>query len=159
MNQVWQGWVAAILVAVVGGGGLVVWWFNDRAQRQEHERLRQESLYRGLIEGLTMLNSAGTGAGFVVESDRAWLYASDDVLRAVAEYRRELLPWVGRLDKLAKEDKQRLNRAVAKILLAMRKETYRNNRIGEGWAEKWPGIGSKAVEVERYLEQTRPTVR
>ena len=159
VNPIWQG-VVPVLVALIAAGGVLgsvlgnvhIWHLEENAQRLEQERLRQESLYGGLPEGVLLIHSRGSGAAFVVESQRAWLYASDDVLSAVAGYRRELLGCVDDLGSLNNEQKQRLHRAVAKILLAMRKELCRDTTIDQGWAEEeWPWIGSDPVEVESYL--------
>ena len=166
VNNDRQCWVVPVLVALIAAGGVLgsvlgsvhIWYLEENAQRLEQDRLRQESLYRGLVEGLTMLSSGGSGAGFVVESDRALLYASDDVLRAVAGCRRQLLDFADHLDSLSVTEQQALNKATAKIYLAVRKELWQDTTMDELWAErKWARIGANPAEVERYLQETRAT--
>ena len=75
--------VVAILSALVG---FVVWVAQKSVERRSAERLRKEELYKNLLAASVELFTTGDGAPFVIESQRAWLYASDEVLKAINDY-------------------------------------------------------------------------
>ncbi len=76
-----------ILAAIVAAlAGFSTWLGQRRIERQQNERLRKEKLYEALLEAITEISSFGNGAPLLIESQRAWLYASDEVLRAVNAY-------------------------------------------------------------------------
>jgi len=51
-------------------------------ERRDIERLRKEELYKTLLAATVEFASYANGAPLVIESQRAWLYASDEVLQA-----------------------------------------------------------------------------
>jgi len=107
------------------------------------------------MEAIGLLRSGGTGAPFVVESQRAWLYASDDVLRAIATYRRRLLESADHLANLNDEETTAMKEAQDNIYLAIRKELSPKTAIGHGWAkQQWVDIGSAKEKVGEYLQRT-----
>ncbi|MCP4536013.1 MAG: hypothetical protein GY832_02605 [Chloroflexi bacterium] len=69
--------VVAIISALIG---FVVWVAQKSVERRSAERLRKEELYNDLLAASVELFSTGDAAPFVIESQHAWLYASDEVL-------------------------------------------------------------------------------
>lgn len=79
--------IITLSVTVLGAvGGLATWLIQRRVERMAAERLRKSALYESLLYAITELSSFGNGAPILVESQNAWLYASDEVLRAVNGY-------------------------------------------------------------------------
>ena len=86
-----QELTVAIVVAIVSAFvGLVVWTAQRYMEGRTNERVRKEKLYATLLAATLEFSSDGNGAPFVIESQHAWVYASDEVLRAINEYGRAI---------------------------------------------------------------------
>jgi len=80
-----------LLLAVVGLAGAwlgsVVSWLRSQAQRRaDEEYVRREGLYLQLLTALSAFYQGGTPDGvaaFTTQTRLAWLYAPDEVIRAL----------------------------------------------------------------------------
>lgn len=109
---------ALVPLASVVVGALLAYFFTARAKRDEAIiRFKEEKYARLLIKlqgfvGNTI--SAQTKREFFEEQYQSWLYASDDVVKAINEMIKLVIAQV--------PDKKAGNQAVGEIVLAMRKD-------------------------------------
>lgn len=149
-------WEIVVVTLVPLIGAFVTWSIQKAAERRDRERLRRESLYTALMEGIGILHSAGSGAQLVIESQIAWLYASDDVLKALAGYRKVLVEYKDHLSCLSDEESASLHKAGAQIHLAIRKDLCPKTGMTDTWMEEeWVWMGSPTASVEEYVRQRR----
>ncbi|MBI1807421.1 MAG: hypothetical protein HYR76_10270 [Ignavibacteria bacterium] len=118
------------------------------------ERLRKEELYRTLLSASVELFTTGDGAPFVVESQRAWLYASDEVLEDINVYLKAFSAYADA--KQRKADIAGLWTAVLKaegrLRLSIRKDLQPKTQITAEWVKReWEMITSRPERIRRYL--------
>ena len=156
-----QELTVAIVVAIVSAfGGLVVWTAQRFMERRDNERLRKEELYGTLLAATLEFSSDGNGAPFVFKSQHAWLYASDEILRAINEYNRAIVQYVSRGGDFEDEVSSRENwdpvvAAERSLRLAIRKDKPKT-QIDQKWVlEEWQMITSHRQNIREYLSRER----
>src|SRR5260221_6419589 len=127
----------AILSALVG---FLVWIVQRHFERLAAERLRREELYGTLLSASAEFIGTKNGAPFIIESQRAWLYASDDVLKKINDYLKAFLA-EGEAQGSAMNDSEEwaaVLKAEGRLRLAIRKDLSPNSVITDRWvSEEW----------------------
>ena len=143
----------AISTAVVG---FVVWIFQRNVERRETARLRRERLYTTLLSACVEFAGTGNGAAFIFESQRAWLYASDEVLQAINEYLKAFAA-LGRADGHKGEHREEwiaVHDAEARIRSSIRKELLPKTMITAEWVKgQWELVTSRPERIQEYLRR------
>jgi hypothetical protein len=147
----------AITVAILSAlAGFLVWIAQRYYERRAAELLRKEALYRTLLAASIELFATGDGALFVVESQQAWLYASDEVLENINAYLKAFSAYA--------ETKQRetdsadtwaaVKEAEGRLRLSIRKDLRPKTKITPQWvAGEWKTIISRPERIRRYLRR------
>lgn len=147
MNEI----TVAILSALAG---FLVWIAQRYHERRAAEHLRKEELYRTLLAASIELFTTGDGAPFVVESQQAWLYASDEVLKDINAYLKAFSNYAGA--KQRKVDSSdawaEVKRTEGHLRLSIRKDLRPRTRVSPRWVSgEWETIISKPESIRRYL--------
>ena len=155
-----------IIVAIVSAlGGFLVWMAQKIRERRDIERLRKEELYKTLLAATVEFASYANGAPLVIESQRAWLYASDEVLQAINGYLKACKRHVeqqGESDINFDERWAAVKEAEGVLRLAVRRDLSPGTRINEEWLrQEWEIITSHKENVMEYLgrhprDRTKP---
>jgi len=99
--------------------------------------------------------SYANAAPLVFESQRAWLYASDEVLRAINGYLKACAVYVkqqGESDMNINERWAAFKEAEGVLRLAVRRELSPGTRINEEWLrQEWEIITSHKENIMEYL--------
>ena len=148
--------VVAIFTALAG---FVVWIVQRNVERRETAHLRRERLYTTLLSACVEFAGTGNGAPFIFESQRAWLYASDEVLQAINEYFKASLA-LGR----AWDDKDEHQEEWIAVLKAdnglrssIRKELLPRTNITKDWVKgQWELVTSRPERIQEYLRRGSP---
>lgn len=124
------------------------------ARRREVERERREALYRKLVDAILDMSS-GNAAPLVVESQQAWIYASDEVLIALNAY---LAYYLSRVrvkgEAIPDDERKRIQWFDAKIRLAIRRD-LRSTKITEEWIETaWVAVAASPDGIEKYRSRS-----
>jgi len=82
----WQTALPIMTAILSALAGLIVWVVQREFERRQREHLRREELYLRLLNSFLELRVSGNVAPFLCETQRAWLYASDEVLRLIHHY-------------------------------------------------------------------------
>ena len=87
MESLFSTALVPIVVAVVTvAGGLITWRLNERSKRVDAELARREMRYERLIGTIRGFSVSGANKEqrdrFLEELNLAWMYCSDDVIRA-----------------------------------------------------------------------------
>jgi len=147
--------IPIIVAAVAALAGFLTWLGQRRIELQQTERLRKEKLYEALLEAITELSSFGNGAPLLVESQKAWLYASDEVLRAVNGYFKVFLgERAAPGEPTTPEEREARQRRDGAIRLAIRRDLNRNTSLDEDWmSREWTPLASSEKAIREYLER------
>jgi hypothetical protein len=145
-----------IIVAIVSAlGGFIVWIAQKIRERRDTERLRKEELYKTLLAATVEFASYANAAPLVIESQRAWLYASDEVLRAISGYLKSCAGYVeqqGKSDININERWAAVKEAEDVLRLAVRRDLSPGTRINEEWLrQEWEIITSHQENIMEYL--------
>lgn len=146
-----QELTVAIVVAIVSAFvGLVVWTAQRYMEGRTNELVRKEKLDATLLAATLEFSSDGNGAPFVIESQHAWVYASDEVLRAINEYGRA----IGH--SVSEENWDDVVAAERSLRLAIRKDLKPETEIDQKWVlEEWQMITSHRQNIREYLSRER----
>lgn len=120
-----------VLAVVTAALGLATWTVQQVLARHADERKRREELYGALLDAVLDMSSREDSGPLVVESQRMWLYASDEVLRAVNEYLRYYLS-EGEIrpgEPISDEKRAGIKRRDAQIRLAIRRDLQRRTSL------------------------------
>jgi hypothetical protein len=144
--------LAAAITAVIG---LIAWLVQRFIERRNAERQRKEKLYTRLVESIVELGSFGNGAPFVIEAQQAWLYASDSVLQAINDYLQVHLEYpVPSGQTRDEESRTHLQKAEARIRLAIRRDLRPDTMINEAWIDsRWRPIAASEPAIREYLQR------
>jgi hypothetical protein len=142
--------VLAIVSALVA---FVVWVFQRELERRQSQRLRRERLYEALLESITELSSFGNAAPFLVESQMAWLYAPDAVLKAINGYLENLLSeHVPAGSATTVEQRKARQRLEGVIRIAIRRDLGVRTALDENWIEtQWRPAASNEKAIRDYF--------
>jgi len=145
--------VPILAAAVTGFLGIAAWFLQRHVEQKHAEHLRREILYEKLLDALTEFSSFGSGAPFLIESQKAWLYASDEVLFAVNSLlvlfsdHESSSPTKPELRKLWMERE-------GAIRLAIRRDLHRSTRLDERWiSTEWKPIEAPEKAIREYLSR------
>ena len=116
-------WVSVIAVVASAVLGLFIWLVQKNRERREEIKRRKQALYESLLISVTELHTANAAPLFV-ESQLAWLYASDDVLLLLHSL------FVSIRDKKSEAELQQL---LGKLLLEMRGDVLGKTAISDEW--------------------------
>jgi hypothetical protein len=121
------------LFGVIGATGAWLWsvytWRkNQDVQRAQDEYKRKEQLYREMLKAMGVFykgatQSTGTGS-FLEQHKLAWLYAPDDVIRAIEAF------LVTQKPDVPAEQKDQLGReALARLVSSVRRDLFATARL------------------------------
>ena len=147
------------MIAIAGAmlsavAGFLVWVAQRYYERRAAERLRKEELYRTLLAASIELFTTGDGAPFVVESQRAWLYASDEVLGQINTYLKAFSTYADKKQHGADSTDAwtAVKEAEGRLRLSIRKDLRPKTQITPQWvAREWQMIISRPERIRRYL--------
>jgi hypothetical protein len=141
-----------ILSALVG---FLVWMAQRYFERQAAERLRKEELYRTLLSTTVEFVATGNGAPFIIESQRAWLYASDEVLEAINEYLKAFVAYASnKNNQLDTQVWGAVKDAEGRLRLSIRKDLRPKTKITTQWVKgQWEMVTSRPERVQEYLKR------
>ena len=144
-----------IAVAILSAlAGFLVWIGQRHFERVAAERLRKETLYGTLLSTTVEFVGTGNGAPFIVESQRAWLYASDEVLEATNEYLKAFVAYGTALEAGADTTQtwKALEDAEGRLRLGIRRDLYPRTRITAHWvSHRWKLVSSRPERIREYL--------
>lgn len=145
-----------IIVAIVSAlGGFLAWFAQKNRERRDTERLRKEELYQTLLAATVEFASYANAAPLVIESQRAWLYASDEVLQAINDYLKACAGYVEQQNE--NERWAAIKEAEGVLRLAVRRDLQPRTRVNEEWLrQKWEIIISHKGNIMEYLGRDRP---
>jgi hypothetical protein len=142
-----EKWIPLSAVVVSGVVGLVVWLVQKDRERKDQIRRRKQALYESLLTSVTELYSSNAAPLFV-ESQLAWLYASDNALELLNSL------FVSIRDKKSESELQEL---LGKLLLEMRRDVFDKTRISEEWLKaQYVAVTPPREDVLKYLERRAP---
>ena len=145
--------IVAILTIL---GGFIAWLAQRKVEHRDAERLRKQRLYEKLLEAIVELSSFGNGAPLLIEAQKAWLYASDEVLAALNDYLKLFIDQEGPPGILTSpEERQRRQKAEGKIRLMIRRDLHPKTTLNEQWiSEEWKPIASSEKAIREYLRRS-----
>ncbi len=145
----------AIAVAILSAlAGFFVLIAQRYYERRSTERLRKEELYRTLLAASIEFFTTGDGAPFVVESQQAWLYASDEVIECINAYLKAFSSYSGtRQREVDSADTwAAVKKAEGRLRLSIRKDLRPRTQITSQWvAGEWETISTHPEEIRHYL--------
>ena len=141
-------------------GGLLAWLLQRRVELSQADMLRKASLYESLLVAITELGSFGNGAPILIESQKAWLYASDDVLRAVNVYLTTIAIEAKSESGTTPEQRETRRTLEGSIRLAIRRDLFSGTRLDDRWiSEEWHPVASSKEAILEYLGRGRGPAR
>ena len=146
-----------VLIAVVSAlAGLLVWVFQRRVEAKEREKLRKEELYTQLLESLVSMSSFGESAPFLVESQRSWLYASDEVIKKINAYIEALFTNAKPGKPTGEQDRKKIQHAEYELRLAIRQDMAPNTGITIDWMRSnWISVGTEKESYAEYISRRK----
>jgi hypothetical protein len=145
----------AILSALAG---FLVWIGQRHVERRSAERLRKEALYGTLLSACVEFVGSGNGAPFIIESQRAWLYASDGVLEAINDYLKAFAAY-GAVEARSAEAAaawKAVADAEGRLRLSIRRDLHPETRLTARWvAGHWEMVTSRPERIQEYLTRGR----
>ena len=144
----------AILSALAG---FLVWIGQRYFERKAAERIRKEKLYGTLLTACAEFVGTMNHAPFAIESQRAWLYASDEVLEAINEYQKAVLAFgdAQRAGVDFSEAWKAVEDVDGRLRLSIRRELHPETRISQRWVKaKWEVVTSQPERIREYLRRT-----
>jgi hypothetical protein len=149
-----------VAVAILSAlAGFLVWMAQRYFERQAEGRLRKETLYGMLLAACVEFDGTGNGAPFIFESQRAWLYASDDVLKAINEYLKAFVAYgvVEGRGGDGSEEWKAVEKAEGGLRLSVRKDLQPKSEISGHWVRtNWNVIISRPERIQEYLRRNIP---
>jgi hypothetical protein len=151
--------VEAITLAIITASlGLLTWTSQQIWSGIEERRKYKEDLYRKLLDAIIDISVLADSAPLVVESQRMWMYASDDVLEAVYEYLRYCLSAnEQRFGNRSFPDNVRnmIKEKDALIRLAIRRDIRPRTKIDRPWIlSRFLSVGAPPDSIKTYRERT-----
>ena len=149
--------VPVVVTAVSALLGFVVWIIQKNVERRHAERLRKEALYENLLESVIHLRSFGDGAPFLIESQKAWLYATDNVLYAINDYLKVFLKYpTSQGEASSTERREALQAAEGEIRLQIRRDLFPKTIMNSEWLRThWEPIAAPKESIHDYLSRMK----
>jgi len=149
--------MGAITLAIITASlGLLTWTSQQIFSRVEERRKYKEDLYRKLLDAILDMGVLAESAPLVVETQRMWMYASDEVLEAVYDYLRYYLSAKENRfpNGLIPEDvRKEIQEKDALIRLAIRKDIRPRTKINRSWIHsRFLAVGAPAESIKTYRE-------
>jgi len=143
----WIPLAVALASAIVG---FIIWLVQKNRERRDQIRQRKQALYESLLTAVTDLH-LGNAAPLFVESQLAWLYASDSVLKLMNSL------FVAIRDKRSNDE---LVALLGNLLLEMRRDIFDQTEISEEWLkEKYVAVAPPGDDVMKYIERRTPKLK
>jgi hypothetical protein len=150
---------AATLAIVTASLSLLSWTSQQYFARNEEKRRKKEELYRKLLDSILDVSALGDAAPLIVESQRMWLYASDEVLEAVYDYVKFFYDYVLNTfatDKNHEKLNAEISEKIAIISLAIRRDVRRSTKINREWIRsRYISMAVPKEAIAQYRNQTR----
>jgi len=149
----------AILSALAG---FLVWMTQRYFERRATERLRKERLYGTLLSACVEFVGTGNGAPFIIESQRAWLYASDAVLEAINEYLKAFVAYGDAQGRGVdcSETWEAVKDAEGRLRLSIRRDLHPKTGISGQWVKgQWEMMTSRPERIREYLRRGSPATQ
>lgn len=145
----------AVALALISAAlGLVSWSAQQVLSRRDERRKHKEVLYKRLLDAIVDMGSLADAGAIVVESQRMWLYASDDVLKAVCNYLTYYSEKCQEETALPENVRDRIHYNDAMIRLAMRRDIRGRTKINRKWiVSKWSAVGAPSESIKAYRDR------
>lgn len=146
-----------IAVAILSAlAGFLVWITQKYFERRATERLRKERLYGTLLAASVEFVGTANGAPFIIESQRAWLYASDAVLEAINEYLKAFVTY-GDAQRRGVDPSamwEAVKDAEGRLRLSIRRDLHPETKINGHWVKgQWEMVTSSPERIREYLQR------
>lgn len=139
-----ETWIPLVVALATAGIGFLVWLFQKQREHEDQIRQRKQALYESVLYALAEL-PANNAAPLFVESQLAWLYASDNVLRQTQALFDSLI---------AKEPYSVRIKLQGNLLLEMRRDIFTRTNISENWVKENYDPGNPPPEdIVKYIER------
>lgn len=140
-------WIPLAVALASTMGGFVIWIIQKNKERRDQIRQRKQAVYESLLTAVTELYSSNAAPLFV-ESQLAWLYASDNALKLLNSL------FVSIRDKKSEAELQDL---LGRLLLEMRRDVFDKTAISEEWLQNnFVAVTPPREDVLTYLERRLP---
>ncbi len=149
----------AITLAIITASlGLLTWTSQQIFSRVEERRKYKEELYRKLLDAILDMSVLAESAPLVVETQRMWMYASDEVLDAVYDYLRYYLSAKEQRSSngLIPDDvRKEIQEKDALIRLAIRRDIRQGTKIDRSWIHsRFLSVGAPSDNIKTYRAKT-----
>lgn len=147
-----------LLAIVTASVSLFSWTAQQYMTFREERRKDKEELYKRLLDAVVDMGSLRDSGALVIESQRMWLYASDEVLNAVSDYSSFYLKVMESLkpgEEMPRDIRRMIETKDAEIRLAIRRDIMRTE-INKDWIENnYRALGSPPESIRNYRKQTQ----
>ncbi len=148
---------AASLAIVTASLSLLSWTGQQYFNRNDEKRRKKEDLYQKLLDSILDVSALADAAPLVVESQRMWLYASDEVLEAVYDYVKFFYDSVLDSPSAGKGHEgidAVLSEKIANICLAIRRDVRRGTIINREWIRsRYISMAAPEEAIVQYRSQ------
>lgn len=149
-----ETFISMMVVVILVLLGLIVWVLHKRQEARAREKIRKEELYSQLLESLVSIASFGESAPFLVESQRSWLYANDEVIKKINAYIGTVFVSGTSEETSTEEHRNKIQEAEYELRVAVRKDMVPNTGITLKWMRSnWVPVGTKKENYAAYMRK------